>query len=282
MLRGGTTSYYQADGLGSITSLTDGSGSLAATYSYDSFGKLVASTGTLVNPFRYTGRELDSETGLYYYRARYYDPQIGRFISDDPLRFGAGYNFYTYTENSPVNATDPSGLESKCSTAPCIPRSYLPLKVRLALRLMSMASRASGVTYFFGLQGSVTRTRMASTGYGIAGASYGFSGVWAADPQGNVAIVYSLSAAGTLGTPGGALGAQVGAASYQSLYDGFPGSSFGREISGGRTLNVGVGYATNSSGVATYTNIGFAGGKNLNVNISTISSGVLIVPLCKE
>lgn len=210
-----------------------------------------------------------------YYRARYYDPAIGRFVSDDPLRFAAGSNFYAYTENSPVNLTDSSGFEPKCSVAQCIPRSYLPLNVRLALRLMSMASQASGVTYFFGLQGSVARTR-------IAGASYGFSGVWAADPQGNVAIVYSLTAAATLGTEGGAVGAQVGAATYQSLYDGFPGNSFGSEISGGSALNVGAGYAANSSGVATYANIGFAKGKNIDVNTHAVSSGVLIVPLCKE
>jgi RHS repeat-associated protein len=72
-LRSGTTSYYQADGLGSITSLSNGSGALANTYSYDSYGNLTASTGTVTNLFRYTGREFDSETGIYEYRARYYD-----------------------------------------------------------------------------------------------------------------------------------------------------------------------------------------------------------------
>ena len=56
MLRGGVTSYYQADGLGSITSVRDGGGALVASYTYDAFGNLAASTGTLTNPFRYTGR----------------------------------------------------------------------------------------------------------------------------------------------------------------------------------------------------------------------------------
>src|SRR5207253_408203 len=70
MLRSSTTSYYQADGLGSVTSLSNGTGSLAQTYSFDSFGKTTP-TGSLVNPFQYTGRESDTETGLYYYRARY-------------------------------------------------------------------------------------------------------------------------------------------------------------------------------------------------------------------
>lgn len=75
-LRGSTTDYYAADGLGSITSLTSSTGTLANTYTYDSFGNLANSTGTLRNPFQYAGREFDQETGIYYYRARYYDPRL--------------------------------------------------------------------------------------------------------------------------------------------------------------------------------------------------------------
>src|SRR5262249_19567815 len=109
-LRSGTTSYYHQDALGSVTSLSNGAGALANTYSYDSFGKLTASTGTTTNPFQYTGREFDPETGLSYYRARYYDPSAGRFLSEDPLGFGAGdANFYPYVGNSPTNMIDPSG-----------------------------------------------------------------------------------------------------------------------------------------------------------------------------
>src|SRR5208282_5921469 len=73
MLRAGAPSFYQADGLGSVTSLSNGAGLLAQTYTYDSFGS-TSSTGSMVNPFQYTGREYDPETGVYYYRARYYDP----------------------------------------------------------------------------------------------------------------------------------------------------------------------------------------------------------------
>ena len=110
--RSGVTSYYQADDLGSITSLTNPSATTSATYSYDTFGNLSASTGSLTNPFRYTGRELDTETGLYFYRARYYDPNVGRFAREDPIRFEAGTNFYTYVANDPVDFADPSGLKS--------------------------------------------------------------------------------------------------------------------------------------------------------------------------
>jgi RHS repeat-associated protein len=110
MLRSGTTSFYQADGLGSLTSLSNGSGALANTYTYDSFGNLTASSGSITNSLRYTGREWDGETGLYYYRARYYDSSVGRFISEDPLSFGAGIDFYSYVKNNPVRTFDPSGL----------------------------------------------------------------------------------------------------------------------------------------------------------------------------
>ncbi len=110
MLRGGATSYYHADGLGSITSLSNAAGSIANTYTYDSFGKLTNSTGSLVNPFRYTARESDTETGLYFYRARYYDPSLGRFLSADEVGNDDGMNLYPYVGNSPIGSRDPTGF----------------------------------------------------------------------------------------------------------------------------------------------------------------------------
>jgi RHS repeat-associated protein len=109
MLRNGSASYYQADGLGSITSLSNSAGAVAETYTYDSYGKPNSSTGMLVNPFQFTGREFDPETGIYYYRARYFDPSAGRFISEDSVRFGEGPNFYRYVQNNPLRWIDPSG-----------------------------------------------------------------------------------------------------------------------------------------------------------------------------
>jgi RHS repeat-associated protein len=109
MLRSAATSYYQADALGSVTSLSNTAGALAQTYTFDSFGKQTASSGSLTNPFQYTGRELDSETGLYYMRARYFDPQTGRFLSEDPIGFKGGKNFYAYVGNNAINQTDPDG-----------------------------------------------------------------------------------------------------------------------------------------------------------------------------
>jgi RHS repeat-associated protein len=107
--RAGATSYYAQDGIGSITSLSSSTGTLSNTYTYDAFGNLTASTGSLTNPFRYTGRDFDQETGLYYLRARYLDPAAGRFLSEDPISFGGGLNFYTYVDNSPIGDYDPTG-----------------------------------------------------------------------------------------------------------------------------------------------------------------------------
>jgi RHS repeat-associated protein len=119
MLRSGTTSYCEADGLDSVTSLSNAAGALAQTYTFDSFGNQTASSGSLTNPFQFTGREFDPESNLYYNRARYYDTQAGRFISEDPLGFGGnGTNFYAYAGNDPIDNVDPSGCGFiKCAEA---------------------------------------------------------------------------------------------------------------------------------------------------------------------
>jgi RHS repeat-associated protein len=122
MLRGGATSFYHADGLGSVTSLSNTAGSLAQTYQFDSFGKQTAASGSLTNPFQYTAREFDSETSLYYYRARYYDPTNGRFISEDPIRLEGAANFYAFVSNDPIDHDDPSGL--KCTTKIMLVTAY--------------------------------------------------------------------------------------------------------------------------------------------------------------
>ena len=76
-----------------------------------SFGNIDQQVGSLVNPYTYTGREFDSECGLYYYRVRYYDSIMGRFINEDPIGLlGGSLNFYRYVQNNPVNLVDPLGL----------------------------------------------------------------------------------------------------------------------------------------------------------------------------
>ena len=98
------------------------------TGTYDSFGNIIASTGTLTNSSRYTGREFDTKTSLYYYRARYYDPAAGRFLREDPFGFQAGANFYAYTLNQPSNFTDPLGLDiAVVENGPTAPSNGDPL-----------------------------------------------------------------------------------------------------------------------------------------------------------
>lgn len=112
MQRKGEVFFYHADGLGSVAALTDKKQKVIESYEYDSFGNLHQRDKHPMQPFTFTGREWDKETGLYYYRARYYDPMEGRFIAQDPIDFkGGDLNLYGYVQNNPINWTDPYGLK---------------------------------------------------------------------------------------------------------------------------------------------------------------------------
>ncbi len=109
--RNGQLFSYHADNLGSIRLLTDSAGLVVNGYDYDGFGNLEPTTvESVVNPYTYASRELDGESGLYFYRARYLDASIGRFLSQDPAGFlGGNTNLYLYVNNNPLNFVDPLG-----------------------------------------------------------------------------------------------------------------------------------------------------------------------------
>jgi RHS repeat-associated protein len=107
----GDSEFYLTDALGSVVGLTDPTGSLVTRYVYEPFGRTRVEGAGSANAFRFTGREDDGATGLYYYRARYYHPGLARFISEDPIGLRGGVNVYAYAFNSPLNWTDPTGLD---------------------------------------------------------------------------------------------------------------------------------------------------------------------------
>lgn len=118
MERGGQIYYYHRDGLGSITEVSNSVGVIVERYEYDVYGTAtiydgsnnVLSASAIGNPYLFTAREYDPESGNYYYRARYYSHELGRFLSRDPLGFAAGdYNLYRYVFNNSVTYTDPTG-----------------------------------------------------------------------------------------------------------------------------------------------------------------------------
>lgn len=145
MDRGGQTYYYHQNNLWSVEAITNGAGVVVERYSYDAYGRASVFTASgvpippsawgtphsvIFNPWMFTGRQLDEETGLHFYRARYFDPKQGRFITRDPIgnwgdKANAG-NAYSYVGNNPQRFTDPSGFvetegdpDSAC-TATCV------------------------------------------------------------------------------------------------------------------------------------------------------------------
>jgi RHS repeat-associated protein len=142
---GGASSYPHTDGLGSVVLWTDANRTPTWDYQYDSFGNI--QLGGILGGFAFTGREWDAETGLYYYRARYYDPKLGRFISEDPLELTERplqeLNAYAYVANNPVNRVDPLGLQS-CPPdrdADCVGQ-YVECRWRVLI-LLNVTARAA-------------------------------------------------------------------------------------------------------------------------------------------
>jgi RHS repeat-associated protein len=134
MERNSQTYYYHQNALWSVEAITDSTGTAAERYAYDAYGFVTVTTGAGVavpqnpwgggtphsaigNPYTFTGRQLDEEAGLYYYRMRYYDSGKGRFLQRDPVGYVDGMNLYEYVSDNPINYPDPMGLTAKYQQA---------------------------------------------------------------------------------------------------------------------------------------------------------------------
>jgi RHS repeat-associated protein len=126
MDRGGQAYYYHQNALWSVEAVTNSSATPVERYSYDAYGAVTVTDGlfnpvppnawgaphsSIGNPWIFTGRELDEETGIYFYRARFYDPVKGRFLQRDPAEYRSGMNLYEYVRSRPTFFSDPSGLQ---------------------------------------------------------------------------------------------------------------------------------------------------------------------------
>ena len=125
--------YYHFDGLGSVVALSDVNSVLVERYTYDVFGRptirdangVVIEESAFANPYLFTARACDAESGLYYYRARYYDYATGRFLQPDPIGYADGLSLYGYVGNNPCGYADPWGL---CKDESALERAGLSLR----------------------------------------------------------------------------------------------------------------------------------------------------------
>jgi RHS repeat-associated protein len=179
--------------LGSTIALVDSNGNIQTSYTYDPYGSTSVTGTSNGNEFQYTGRENEGN-GLYFYRARYYSPLLGRFISEDPLGFlGSGPNLYGYALDDPINLIDPSGMQTLLGSAPATtppvttpyPGTPSPAQVAEAVQSVERATAAA--------EAGTTTTAELGTGFGAeveTGAAGGPIGVAALGVVGAGATAY--------------------------------------------------------------------------------------------
>ena len=161
--KGASDEFYETDALGTSVALTNTTGMSQTTYTYEPFGNTTRTGTPSSNAFEYTGRENDG-TGLLYYRARYYDPKMQRFVGEDPIEFsGNEINLYTYVNNSPLVTTDPFGLILEIPSNPMFQVAFGNL----------IAKSPTGLQTIMELQSSLTRYQILdATGKKVAKAKF--------------------------------------------------------------------------------------------------------------
>jgi RHS repeat-associated protein len=128
MTRDGNESmFYSHDGASSVRNLTDASRATIQSFDYDAYGE-PDSSGSTGNAYLFQGRRFDEDAHLYHFRFREYDPQLGRFLNQDPVQFFGGLNLYSFVGNNPVNRSDWLGLQAVPTNFPLgTPQLNLPL-----------------------------------------------------------------------------------------------------------------------------------------------------------
>ena len=152
----GNPLVYHTDGLGSVRALTDASGSVVQTYQYDEYGNVTSTSGSITQPFGYTGEVSDAETGFIYVRARYYDPETGRFASRDSfsgqMREPNTLGRYVYAEDNPSTDTDPDGygkIGTVIRVLKVVAEHFVP-KDAVSVRAAQLIREAGGNVRVFG------------------------------------------------------------------------------------------------------------------------------------
>ncbi|OGX37530.1 MAG: hypothetical protein A3C53_04955 [Omnitrophica WOR_2 bacterium RIFCSPHIGHO2_02_FULL_68_15] len=201
------TRFYHGDHLGSSNVITDGSGALVEHTEHSPFGAIHRQerangpTGQPANPFQFTGQRLD-QTGLYFYQARYYDPQLGRFLSPDPFVQDPGdpqtLNRYSYVRNNPINLVDPSGNFFQFIIAAIIAIAAVAAVVSIATGVASLVASATGheraaerLAKVSQVSAYVSTPLIFVEGGGAVGAAYLISGAAAAAASDPVATAFS-------------------------------------------------------------------------------------------
>jgi RHS repeat-associated protein len=125
MNRAGQAYYYHQNALWSVAAITNAAATIVESDAYDAYGAPATLASAIANPYFFTGRQLDAESGIYFYRARYYNSAEGRFLTRDPLGYSNGMNLYEYVRSRPTFAADPRGLapiiykgDLKCDPCP--------------------------------------------------------------------------------------------------------------------------------------------------------------------